>query len=399
MATLTSPHAPLQVSPDPKSTGSVDKEHRAALRAGIFLAITLSVGIIVIILLGSEHRMFEKSSMYTVHFPDVDGLKLDSPVRLGGLDVGRVKEITFSPELGDTRVQVRFDVADKYTGRIRSDSVARVASRGLLGDKTVDISLGSAEGKAVLSGGELEAGTGGDITSVLKAGSEVVDNVVAISTDVRKMVSAYSDPALRDELTGAVTDVRGILSEVARGKGALHAVIYDPQTGDDLKSLLNGAQKTAHRLDSAVARVDAMLGQVEHGDGAAHALLYGPEGKKALLELSSAAGEVGNLLRDVKGSKNAAVHQLLYGDSRALVDDLTTSAKSLKGITAKIESGEGSLGALVNDPTAYEDLKTILGNVKRNRLLRELVRFSISNRSEFEDTGKPLTPPVPEAHR
>jgi len=50
------------------------------------------------------------------------------------------------------------------------------------------------------------------------------------------------------------------------------------------------------------------------------------------------------------------------------------------------------VGALINDPTIYEDLRTVLGNVKRNYILRELVRYSISHRGELEEVGKPAEP-------
>jgi phospholipid/cholesterol/gamma-HCH transport system substrate-binding protein len=36
----------------------------------------------------------------------------------------------------------------------------------------------------------------------------------------------------------------------------------------------------------------------------------------------------------------------------------------------------------------YEDLKDLLGNLKRNRVLRELVRMSISNSEELDAAGK-----------
>ena len=41
----------------------------------------------------------------------------------------------------------------------------------------------------------------------------------------------------------------------------------------------------------------------------------------------------------------------------------------------------------------YEDLKEVLGNVKRNRVLRELVRYSISNNENVDAAGKPVEPP------
>ena len=51
-------------------------------------------------------------------------------------------------------------------------------------------------------------------------------------------------------------------------------------------------------------------------------------------------------------------------------------------------NGEGTLGGLISDPTVYEDLRQVLGNVKRNRVLRALVRFSVNNREELDQIGK-----------
>jgi phospholipid/cholesterol/gamma-HCH transport system substrate-binding protein len=204
---------------------------------------------------------------------------------------------------------------------------------------------------------------------------------------------------VRQDVTQLVASLQSIFNEVAVGKGALHAVIYDAKTGAEVTALVGSATQVAHRLDAAVTKVDLMLEELRTGDGTGHALLYGPEGRQALVELGATASEVTGLIREVKASKNAAAHALLFGESKALVDDLAKSATSLKNITARVDKGEGSLGALINDPTAYEDLKTILGNVKRNRLLRELVRLTISNRSEYEQTGALRTAVEPEAKR
>lgn len=386
---------PTASSPVPLQAPA-DRERHTALRAGAFvLGSVLAIGVVLLIL-GNAHRLFQRHTSYLVYFDDVDGLMVDSPVRLGGLTVGNVETITFSNQLEDTRVQVKLRVSNEFASRVRADSLARVASRGLLGDKTVDLSLGSETGTLVPEGGELTAGAGNDIASVLKSGTEVVNDVKAISADVRKAIAVYTSPQVTDELTGSLKVLHGILDEVATGEGALHAVIYDPKTGAEVRALVANASQVARRLDGAVTQVQSLLEEVRSGDGTAHALIYGKEGKAALAGLADASAEVGTLLRDVKASKNSAVHALLLGDSKNLVDDLAASAKHLEAVTARIDRGEGSLGALVNDPTAYEDLKTILGNVKRNKLLRELVRLTISNRSEYANTGQSQTVVKPE---
>ncbi|MHB8874434.1 MAG: MlaD family protein, partial [Myxococcaceae bacterium] len=112
-----------------------------------------------------------------------------------------------------------------------------------------------------------------------------------------------------------------------------------------------------------------------------------------LTELGVAATELSTLVHDAKKSPNGAVHQLVYGDAREIFADLGSAAADLKRVTAKISAGEGSLGAVINDPTVYEDLKEVLGNVKRNRVLRELVRYSISNGEDLDKTGKVVDPP------
>ena len=70
---------------------------------------------------------------------------------------------------------------------------------------------------------------------------------------------------------------------------------------------------------------------------------------------------------------------LMYGDgdSQQAVAQATQILADLHAIVANVRAGKGTLGALLNDPSVYEDLKVLLGNVERNKSLRALVRYSI----------------------
>src|SRR5262249_33572928 len=61
-----------------------------------------------------------------------------------------------------------------------------------------------------------------------------------------------------------------------------------------------------------------------------------------------------------------------------LVANLSRAAGDLAEMTTYARAGGGTIGALVKDPTVYEQLVQILGGVGRSRLLRALVRFAIS---------------------
>lgn len=59
-------------------------------------------------------------------------------------------------------------------------------------------------------------------------------------------------------------------------------------------------------------------------------------------------------------------------------EDVEPAVKSLRAILAKIDKGEGTLGALINDSSLHEDLRAVLGGAKRSQVVRFLVRQAIS---------------------
>lgn len=63
---------------------------------------------------------------------------------------------------------------------------------------------------------------------------------------------------------------------------------------------------------------------------------------------------------------------------------LKTASKNLNAILQKINDGTGTLGALVNDPGLYDDVKALMGGANRNRVMRNLVRQTIRKNEEDE---------------
>jgi phospholipid/cholesterol/gamma-HCH transport system substrate-binding protein len=52
-----------------------------------------------------------------------------------------------------------------------------------------------------------------------------------------------------------------------------------------------------------------------------------------------------------------------------------------------VREGKGTIGALLVDPTVYEDIKAAIGNVSRNEVLRAFVRYSI--KADEQKKGAP----------
>ncbi|QRK11645.1 MCE family protein [Archangium violaceum] len=373
--------------------GSTSKEQRMALRVGIFVAVAMGLAGLIVFLIGQETRFFEREVKYYAYFENVEGLTEESPVWLGGLEVGRVDGVSFPSKPGERRLEVKLRLSAKHAQRVRMDSVARLASQGVLGDKAVDITLGSLDEPPLEPGSEIPSTSGGDLSSLMRSASQVMEDTVALSRTARKAVEMYADPQMAEDVAASMRSLKMLLQEVEKGDGALHALIYDKQTGKEVRQLVANASRTALRMEKAVGHVEGLLDEVQNGNGTAHALIYGQEGARALGELGAAAGQLASLLEDAKKNPDGAVHQLVYGNAGNMLADLGSAAADIKQITAMVARGEGSLGGIIKDPTVYEDLREVVGNVKRNRVLRALVRFAIDNNDNVQYVGRPLESP------
>jgi phospholipid/cholesterol/gamma-HCH transport system substrate-binding protein len=372
---------------------NTSQERRLALRVGAFVAMALALAGLVVFLIGQETHLFEKEVMYHAYFENVEGLTDQSPVWLGGLEVGRVDGVSFPSKPGEKRLEVRLKLSAKHAQRVRADSVARLSSLGVLGDKAVDISIGSLEQPQLQAGGEIPSTSGGDLSSLMRGASQVMEDTLAVSRTVRQAVQAYADPKVAEDVAASVRSLRQLLEEVEKGDGALHALIYDKETGRQVRTLVSNASRVALRVDKAVGHMEGLLDEVRNGDGTAHALIYGQEGARAVQELGAAAGQLAGLMEDAKKNPDSAVHQLVYGNAGNMLSDLGSAAADIKQITSMVARGEGSLGGILKDPTVYEDLRQMVGNVRRNKVLRALVRFAIDNNDNVQYVGRPLEPP------
>lgn len=81
-------------------------------------------------------------------FSNSGGLKTGASIVIAGVDVGRVKSIT----LEDYQARVVLDIPENV--KIQEDAIASIKTKGLIGEKYVEITPGGSE-KIISSGGRI----------------------------------------------------------------------------------------------------------------------------------------------------------------------------------------------------------------------------------------------------
>jgi phospholipid/cholesterol/gamma-HCH transport system substrate-binding protein len=88
-------------------------------------------------------------------FQDVNGLRAGMKVRLAGVEVGFVRAVRAQPANRTCPGEVEMEIRTSYELRIPHDSVASIATAGLLGETYLSIDVSQASGPPVQNGSRL----------------------------------------------------------------------------------------------------------------------------------------------------------------------------------------------------------------------------------------------------
>jgi phospholipid/cholesterol/gamma-HCH transport system substrate-binding protein len=366
------------------------------IKVGAFVLAGLIVVGVVIFLIGDERRLFASKVEYQAVFDDVEGLRRGSPVRMGGVDIGTVDSVAYGADPKKSDIFVSIIIVEEEAQRIRSDSVATIEGKGLLGDKMIVVTVGSPAKPWIPPGGTIPSGPGSDLTAMVSRLGEISTKVESVVDNLARTTGAFADEEFHNDLKQSVRSLSGILKSIDEGDGYVTRLLKDPAEADKLSRTMSNLERTSAGLGQTTQEVNAIIHRVKTGPGFAHEVIYGQDGQKMLAQVGGAAEEVGTTLRGIREG-NGIARSFIYGDdeSQQVMKNLNEMSVDLKQIVADVRAGKGTVGALLVDPSVYEDIKVVLGNVQRNKTLRALVRYSIQRDERVR--GVEVRDPTPTA--
>ena len=293
------------------------------------LALTALAAVFILIwginfLKGSS--LFESKSTFYGVYDSVEGLKVSSGVIYRGYQVGQVISIQFTGERFD-RVLVKFSV-DKGL-ELPSNTLAMIQSADLMGSKVVALVPGDS-------------------------------HVFAVSGDTLR---SQVERGLMEQVSQQMLPLK---QKAERLLGSLDSVLLIVQ------GLFN--EETKKNLSNSFGSIDRTLRNLEGASGNLDTLIQGESARisSILQDVNSITGnlrnnneEISNILGNVSAIsdslRQASLHQTLMS-----LDYILATPDSIMN---KINRGEGTIGALLNDNDLYYNLNQVSENL--NRLLVE----------------------------
>ncbi|HJQ11829.1 MAG TPA: MlaD family protein [Gemmatimonadaceae bacterium] len=300
------------------------------LKVGALILVALVILAIAILKLGQSGNLFGKRYHLVAFVNNVSGLRIGGPVTVAGQLAGSIDDIRFLPPDADTlrNLKIVLQVNQSLQSQVRRDSRAKIKTMGLLGDKVLDITVGTPKNAPLNEGDTVLIAPAVDYEAVVSQASGVITEVAGVTRQLQRVADQINrgegtlgqlltNRTLYDQLNSTLLRTSALMARLENPRGTIGRLLDDPAlyyslnravaSADSMISAMNRSNGTFGRLlrddalymrmVSVVARADSLVSVMSGGNGTMQKLFTDQQLYDQLIKV---VGELNNVLIDVR---------------------------------------------------------------------------------------------------
>jgi phospholipid/cholesterol/gamma-HCH transport system substrate-binding protein len=330
----------------------------AKLRVGVVVTFALIVIFVVVMFSGNIDKLFKPQATIYADFNDVRGLRPGAPVWFAGIEIGKVRSMSFYK---GRQIKVSLSVDRGMLKHLRKDSSATILTLGLLGDKYLELGSGTGEAPPLKAGESLSGSVQLEFQDIVEKSKESIsrlndlakrldDFIVMVEQGKGTVPMLIRDRSLYDNLTEASKNLSAVLNRMGEGRGTLGRLIADEKLYTKLESSVNNIKQFSDNLNESGGSLNKLIKDKELYDRFLSASSSLDEFMK---KLASGEGTMGRLLED-----------------ESIYENLDSASRKLSDVLQRIDEGQGVIGELTTEGELRKDLRTTVKDL--NGLIKDV---------------------------
>lgn len=289
----------------------------STIRAGLFVLIALAILVVGSLWVAGFHGAGDKAT-YEVLMKSSAGVRQGDPVRVAGMEVGRVRKVELRP---GEEWPVTFRVALDAEIPVSEAASARLTADGLLGTPYLEIDPGPMDGPP------------------LPPGSPIIGIGTASATDAMSGLNELSDRAAvaLEEVTVLLQSLSGRVGPLLERVELLLADENLAAFTDSLTAMRDTLQQTGPRVSALLDRLDGLTTDLSSGIEEIPKLSAAMQ--ELVADLRTALGPDGERVAAVLESADASLSavEMNRGELEAMLRDLRAASANLKAFTEAVK--------------------------------------------------------------
>lgn len=284
-------------------------------KVGVLAAVAIAVLIIGYSFLKGNDVFSRENELYA-RYDRVDGLAVSKPVLVNGYPIGRVAGLTLLPS---GQILAKFKVNPEYA--IPKNTIARLESTDLLGGKAIVFELGSST-KFAVDGDTLNANIQKNLIEQVEPVQKKAEQIIA-------------------RLDSILTSVNKTLS---------------PEFQKNFDRSFSSIARTLETLESTTKKVDNLVGTESNKIAG---ILENLESISANFKNNNAK------ITSIMNNLDKVTDEVAKANFSKTIAQANKAVADLQTIVNKINTGEGTLGLLINDKKMYNNLTSATENLDK----------------------------------
>jgi phospholipid/cholesterol/gamma-HCH transport system substrate-binding protein len=310
-------------------------------RVGIVVISALILTAILIVLFGDVPSMFHSGKIIRVRFINAPGVAKGTPVRKSGILVGRVSKVEFIKNSPDVLVTLNLHAGTQ----IYENEICKINNSSLLGDAFIEFVPGiktaqklipnGAEIKGLSSRNPLEmlSGLENDLQRTLHSLSSASDQFGKLGQQLNKMVTDQDE----EQFHRIINKSEQTLDSIHTTMNKVNHILGDEAMQDKLKKGLDEIPEIVEQTRDTLTEIQIA---VRHAD-------------RNLQNLEGLTGPLGEHGADIVNRLDSSLEQF---------DDVMNQFHIF---TNRLNSQDGTIGQLMNNPSLYNNLNRAALNIER----------------------------------
>ena len=226
--------------------------------AGVFVLTAIIGGIAVMVGVAVKKGWFETKIKFETTLKNADGVRDGTVVQMAGLRAGVVTHVELK---SNNEIFVRFEISERYYNNIKTDSVVRVIRPFIIGEKVLDLSVGSEAEQRVAKNAQIPSEATTDIMDLVSGRTlgPYLESMTKLMENLRFVVEQLGNPertkamvAIFDEISPLVKNSNGLITEV-RG------LMKDTNKGHQLVTIVNDLAKMTKEVNKLLPIVNKVM--------------------------------------------------------------------------------------------------------------------------------------------
>jgi phospholipid/cholesterol/gamma-HCH transport system substrate-binding protein len=357
----------------------------AEAKVGVFVVIGLIVFGYMSMKLGNLTFSSDKGYDLEILFDSATGLARDVTVEMAGVEIGRVKKIAL--QNGKALVVLKMNPGLI----IRKDDTAIIRTRGILGDKYVEIIPGSVTALPIPAGERItRTAPITDMDVLMNTLGEVAQDIKSLTNSLSNVLGTDTGEATLAAIVDNIKEVVIALNQIVQNNKDDVGTIVDNLTtfsrtlkevGDsnkeDIGTIIQSAKSVLGTMESMVANLNEITDKINQGQGSIGKLINDDEAIMNLNQTLASLKEITDRINNGEGT----LGQLIVKDDA--IQNLNKTLESLSGITDTINRGEGTIGRLVYEDETVETLNETLTHLNTYMEKQETFQTYLDYRGEY----------------